>query len=153
MLKATPTAVAAKGLRQGECFVAAWESGVQMIFEGIYESQREASNQIEHLRLGLRAYLRTLASKPAFARAFLVEVVAAGPRAESRPRRGARALRDPARARRGRPDLPKVPRERATGVGAFRHTTDDLLAAGAAVGELPDFADVMADFAASSPAT
>jgi phosphoglycolate phosphatase-like HAD superfamily hydrolase len=41
---------------------------------------------------------------------------------------------------------------RAIGVGGFRYTRDDLLAAGAdaAVDELVEVADVVADFAASS---
>ena len=67
-----------------ECFLAAWEAGVEILFAAIATSQAGARGPVERMRNGLRAYLDTLASEPAFARSFLIEVVAAGPRAEAR---------------------------------------------------------------------
>jgi AcrR family transcriptional regulator len=67
-----------------ECFLAAWETGVDRLSDAIVASQAGVADPIERIRLGLRAYLGTLASRPAFARTFLIEVVAAGPRAEAR---------------------------------------------------------------------
>ena len=116
-----------------ECFIAAWDAGVQMIFDAIHESQRDAEGQIERMLFGLRAYLRTLASKPAFARSFLIEVVAAGPQAEARradvhERFAELFATQHALARRERPDLPEVPREicRAA-VGAVNELTSDYV--------------------------
>ena len=67
-----------------ECFQAAWDAGVDILFGAIATSQQDVAEPIERMRLGVRAYLRTLADEPAFARTFLIEVVAAGPRAEAR---------------------------------------------------------------------
>ncbi|MEA2445961.1 MAG: hypothetical protein QOJ12_3253 [Thermoleophilales bacterium] len=67
-----------------QCFLAAWEAGVEILFRAIAQSQEGARGPVERMRTGLRAYLETLASEPAFARSFLIEVVAAGPRAEAR---------------------------------------------------------------------
>src|SRR3954471_9945682 len=62
-----------------ECFLAAWEAGVEILFAAIAHSQEGAPGPVERMRASLRAYLETLASEPAFARSFLIEVVAAGP--------------------------------------------------------------------------
>ena len=67
-----------------ECFLAAWETGVDVLFGAIAHAQQDVVEPIERMRLGIRSYLRTLADEPAFARTFLIEVVAAGPRAEAR---------------------------------------------------------------------
>jgi AcrR family transcriptional regulator len=67
-----------------ECFLAAWETGVEILFDAIAASREQASDPIGRMRAGLRAYLETLAAHPAFARSFFIEVIAAGPRAEAR---------------------------------------------------------------------
>ena len=67
-----------------ECFLAAWDTGVDILFQAIAASQEDAAEPIDRMRRGVRAYLETLAEEPAFARTFLIEVVAAGPRAEAR---------------------------------------------------------------------
>ena len=131
-----------------ECFLAAWETGVQMIFDAIYESQRDARGQIERMRLGLRAYLETLAAKPEFARSFLIEVVAAGPRAEARRAQVHERVAELFEtqhdlARRERPDLPKVPRAicRAA-VGAVNELTSDYVRRGRTA-ELPELEETI----------
>ena len=67
-----------------ECFLAAWDTGVDILFQAIAASQQNVAEPIDRMRRGVRAYLQTLADEPAFARTFLIEVVAAGPRAEAR---------------------------------------------------------------------
>lgn len=130
------------------CFMAAWEAGVQMIFDAVYESQRGVAHEVDRMRLGLRAYLRTLASEPDFARAFLIEVVAAGPAAEARraqvhERFAELIATQHALARRARPDLPEVPRAicRAA-VGAVNELTSDYVRSGRTA-ELPDLEETI----------
>ena len=67
-----------------DCFLAAWDTGVEVLFDAIRSSRDRESDPVERMRMGLRAYLETLAAEPAFARSFFIEVVAAGPRAEAR---------------------------------------------------------------------
>ena len=62
-----------------ECFLAAYDTGVEMLIA----TMREAGDT---LRARIRAFLATLAAEPAFARTFIIEVGAAGPRALQRRR-------------------------------------------------------------------
>jgi AcrR family transcriptional regulator len=55
------------------CLVAAYRLGTEVLEARIDEAVRDAADWREELRLGLRAYLRTLADEPRFARVFLVE--------------------------------------------------------------------------------
>lgn len=57
-----------------ECFLAAYDTGVEILMA----TMRDAGDDIRP-RIG--AFLRTLAAEPAFARTFVIEVGAAGPRA------------------------------------------------------------------------
>jgi AcrR family transcriptional regulator len=68
-----------------ECFLAAWDAGVQILVDAVERSTLEAQGEWRaHIRAGVRAYLETLARQPDFARTFLIEVLAAGPRALER---------------------------------------------------------------------
>jgi AcrR family transcriptional regulator len=68
-----------------QCFLAAYDAGVQLILDAIDAAIREASpDPLSIARAGTRAYLETLAANPAFARTFLVEVLGAGPQALAR---------------------------------------------------------------------
>ena len=60
-----------------DCFLAAYDAGVEILMA----TMREAGDDV---RSRIRAFLRTLASEPAFARTFVIEVGAAGPRALER---------------------------------------------------------------------
>jgi AcrR family transcriptional regulator len=60
------------------CFLAAYDAGVEVLLA----TMREAGDT----RGRVQAYLETLAAEPAFARTFLIEVAAAGPRALQRRR-------------------------------------------------------------------
>jgi AcrR family transcriptional regulator len=59
------------------CFLAAYDAGVEVLIA----TMRDAGDDV---RAQVRAYLHTLAAEPAFARTFLTEIVAAGPRALER---------------------------------------------------------------------
>jgi AcrR family transcriptional regulator len=64
-----------------DCFVAAFDAGVDLMLFAL-EGSVDVSDgtPVERLDRVLRAYLDLLAAEPAFARTFLVEVYAAGPR-------------------------------------------------------------------------
>ncbi|HET8672499.1 MAG TPA: TetR/AcrR family transcriptional regulator [Thermoleophilaceae bacterium] len=68
-----------------ECFLAAWDAGVQLLVDAVERAALEADGEWrKHIRAGVRAYLHTLAARPDFARTFLIEVLAAGPEALER---------------------------------------------------------------------
>ena len=102
-----------------DCFIAACREGGQLMIDGITAAKRslpaEASAE-QVLRVSLVAFLDFLAHEPAFARAFYIDMPAAGPRA-ARLLRAAnhsfagfnRAWHE--RARLDRPDWPTVPDE------------------------------------------
>jgi AcrR family transcriptional regulator len=97
-----------------ECFLAAFDAGVSMLLEAITGAEPDDPSWLGLMRARSRAYLDTLASHPAMARTFLIEVFAAGPRALERRaqvlHRFANLFRDlHDEARRQFPDLPPVP--------------------------------------------
>jgi AcrR family transcriptional regulator len=69
-----------------ECFLAAYDAGVDAMLGAIDEAIGSAAvaGPLAIARAGTARYLETLAASPAFARTFLVEVLAAGPRALER---------------------------------------------------------------------
>src|SRR3954463_4377244 len=69
-----------------ECFLAAYDAGVELMLDAIDEAIRAAApgGPVAIARAGTARYLETLAANPAFARTFLIEVLAAGPRALER---------------------------------------------------------------------
>jgi AcrR family transcriptional regulator len=68
-----------------ECFLAAYDAGVEMTLGAIDEAIAQAPDEaIAIAEAGTRRYLEVLAGNPAFARTFLVEVLAAGPEALAR---------------------------------------------------------------------
>src|SRR4051812_27061200 len=70
-----------------ECFLAAFDSGVEKLLEAIAAAEPEEPTRMSLVRARVRAYLVTLAARPAFARTFLIEVFAAGPEALERRQR------------------------------------------------------------------
>jgi AcrR family transcriptional regulator len=130
------------------CFLAAWDTGVQVLFDAIRQSREQSGDPIERIRAGVRAYLATLAAEPAFARSFLIEVVAAGPRAEARRAevhtRFAELLASRhEQARAQLPQLPSVPSAifRAA-VGAINELVSDYVRAGRTE-RLPELEDTI----------
>src|SRR5437763_8762414 len=95
-----------------ECFLAAFDAGVDTLLEAITSQRRDS--WLGLMRARSRAYLDMLASEPAFARTFLIEVFAAGPKALERRaevlHRFANLFEDlHDEARRQYPDLQPVP--------------------------------------------
>ena len=71
-----------------ECFLAAYDAGVAGMLDAIAEAEEAAGAQggglLVSARAGTETYLQLLADNPAFARTFLIEVLAAGPAALAR---------------------------------------------------------------------
>jgi AcrR family transcriptional regulator len=66
------------------CFLAAYDAGVELLLDALRAESTEEQDLLERARRRTRAYLETLASEPAFARTFMIEVAAAGPAALAR---------------------------------------------------------------------
>jgi AcrR family transcriptional regulator len=97
-----------------DCFLAAYDTGVEILMGELLAAAEVEGSWRERVRHGIRSYLETLAAEPAFARTFLIESMAAGPRTlERRAAVHARfagliaALHAQARAE--LPELPAVP--------------------------------------------
>jgi AcrR family transcriptional regulator len=61
------------------CFLEAYRTGVDVLVEQVRAAVREAPDDWRaQLRAGIRAYVDALASEPVFARAYLLEIHAAG---------------------------------------------------------------------------
>jgi AcrR family transcriptional regulator len=133
-----------------ECFLAAFDAGVDLLLAAIVAAQPvgDDGGWIALMRARVRAYLDTLASNPAFARTFLIEVFAAGPRALERRadvlRRFARLFRDlHEEARRQFPELPSVPEPiYVAAVGAINELVSDFAREGRTA-ELPELEDTL----------
>ena len=68
-----------------ECFLAAYDAGVEGMLDAIAEAEQEATGGhggpvglLAGARAGTEVYLQVLADNPAFARTFLIEVLGAG---------------------------------------------------------------------------
>jgi AcrR family transcriptional regulator len=128
-------------------FLAAWDAGVEMLVAAIRAGAAGRPDPIERLRYATRGYLAALAAGPAFARSFLIEVVAAGPRAEQRRSEIhqqfaglVRALHTEAQ---GQIDLPTVPDELFLGsVGAVNEIVSGYVRSGRTE-QLPELEDAL----------
>src|SRR5919202_1779172 len=97
-----------------ECFLAAFDAGVDALLQAIVAAEPDQPGWEGMLRARVRAYLETLAARPEFARTFMLEVFAAGPRALERRaevhERFAHLIADLyAQTEREFPELPAVP--------------------------------------------
>jgi AcrR family transcriptional regulator len=128
-----------------ECFLAAYDTGVDLVLDAILAARPEPGDDdswIALMRARARAYLHTLAANPAFARTFLIEVFAAGPRALDRRahvlRRFAQLFHDlHVEARRQFADLQPVPEKMyVAAVGAVNELVSDAVREGRTA-ELP----------------
>ena len=72
------------------CLAAAYRLGTDVLEERVADAVRSAADWRDELRLGLRAYLRTLESEPVFARVYLLEWQAVGEERDAAVRRFAR---------------------------------------------------------------
>ena len=133
-----------------ECFLAAFDAGVDLLLDTILAARPadDDTTWLALMRARARAYLETLASEPSFARTFLLEVFAAGPRALERRaevlRRFAQLFRDlHEEARRQFPELPPVPEPiYVAAVGAINELVSDFAREGRAA-ELPELEDTL----------
>jgi AcrR family transcriptional regulator len=120
-----------------DCFLAAYEAGAHAHQEHITAAIRRATGWMEKLRAGTAAYVEVLAAQPDYARTFLLEVNAAGPRAYeltlAAHRRYVDVLREVHAAARGQhPRLPEIPDEVFSGaVGAINEVVAARIRAGA----------------------
>jgi AcrR family transcriptional regulator len=95
-----------------DCFLAAYEAGADRLLAAIDEALAMlAPDWLAAARRAVEVYLETMAAGPAFARAFLIEALGAGPAALAR--RGAVQDRFAAQLeavhRRARADIPEIP--------------------------------------------
>lgn len=134
-----------------DCFLAAYDATVDRLLAAIEAAlAARAPDWVAATRAAVETYLQTLAANPAFARAFLIEVLGAGPRAlASRAAvqaRFAAQLREVhRRARQDIPAIPEVPPHTfAAAVGAVNElVTAHVLERGAET--LPELADAIVD--------
>jgi AcrR family transcriptional regulator len=64
-----------------DCFLAAYEAGGRLHHEQVSAAGREPRDAVERLRIAVHVYLEVLAAEPEYARTFILEIFAAGPRA------------------------------------------------------------------------
>jgi AcrR family transcriptional regulator len=134
-----------------ECFLAAARRGGQLMLLHVIEAARavpaDAPDEDE-LRAGCRAFLHFLASEPAFARVFYIDMPAAGPHAVERLHTaGTRFAKINAtwhqRARTRHPDWPAVPDVAYQAlVGATMDLVKSWVGAGK-TGSLPELEDTL----------
>jgi AcrR family transcriptional regulator len=131
-----------------ECFLAAYETGVEVLLDTVREAGGGEDDPAGRMRARIRAYLETLAAEPAFARTFLIEVAAAGPRALARraevhERFAQLSAELLAEARAQAPALDDVPFElHLAAVGATNELVSRLVTAGRTA-ELPALEEVV----------
>lgn len=133
-----------------ECFLAAFDAGVDRLLGAIASAEPAPGDAtwLGLMRGRVRTYLDTLASQPAFACTFLIEVFAAGPRALDRRadvlRRFAQLFRDlHEEAREQFPALPPVPEPiYVAAVGAINELVSDLAREGRTA-DLPELEDTL----------
>ena len=67
-----------------DCFIVAFEEGARIHFDQIVRAAAAEETPVGQLRASVHRYLEVLADQPAYARTFLVEILAAGPEAAAR---------------------------------------------------------------------
>jgi AcrR family transcriptional regulator len=95
-----------------DCFLAAYDAGVDRLLAAIDDAMAvPAAGWLDAARRAVEVYLAAMAASPAFARAFLIEALGAGPEALARrdvvQERFAAQLA--AIHRRARADIPEIP--------------------------------------------
>lgn len=121
-----------------DCFVAAYDRAVDVLLDGVGEAAQAAGRDPRAiLEAGMQRYLALLAQNPAFACTFLVEILAAGPRALERRAAAHERFADQLRAL--HPDAQSPLAYRAC-VGAVNELTSEHLRTHGAQ-ELPSLAD------------
>lgn len=133
------------------CFLAATSEGGQLMIDQVAQAARgvpPGAPAADALRAGIAAFLDFLAREPAFARAFYVDMPAAGQRAERQIRHGRIAFARAnehwhSKARLEHPDWPQVPQE---AYYALAGATAELVRARVSqnrISSLPGMADIL----------
>ena len=129
-----------------DCFLATYDTAIAFVLDRVAEAAAQSTTWEERVRAGVTTFLATLAAEPAFSRAIILEVNAAGPAAQDR-RRGvlelfaARYLEVNAQAREVDPAVGPLPEPLALAiVGAIIEVVAAEVWAGrsAALGELAE---------------
>jgi AcrR family transcriptional regulator len=135
-----------------DCFLASYDACVDILLARLVAGVGAADGTwTDRVRAGVRAYLDVLAAEPAAARTFLVEVLAAGPRALERraavhERFAALVCGLHAEARADHPRLPEVPPEAVRAlVGGMDQVVSDRVREGRGAG-LRDLEDALTWF-------
>jgi AcrR family transcriptional regulator len=134
-----------------DCFLAAYDAGVDGLLAAIDDALAElAPDWLAAARRAVEVYLARMAANPGFARAFLIEVLGAGPQALARRDAVQGRFADQLAAihRRARADIPEIP---SVGPHTFRAAvgavnelvTAHVLERGA--DSLPELADAIID--------
>lgn len=119
-----------------DCFLAAYDAGVERLLTAIVTAAPPQRTPEALMRARVRAYLAALAAEPAFARAFMLDVFAAGERALERRaevhRRFEQLIGDLYEQTRAEvPALPPLaPETCAAAVGAVNELVTDYIRAG-----------------------
>jgi AcrR family transcriptional regulator len=127
-----------------ECFLEAYDMGVEVLLETLRAAGAGEADPLALTRARVREYLTTLAAEPWFARTFLIEINAAGPRALERRRevheQFAALQRDLVESVAGGPEQPRELYLAA--VGATNEIVSDWIVAGRTA-ELPKLEDTI----------
>ena len=104
-----------------ECFLAMYDTGIVFVLGRVAETLEGQDDPHARVVMGLQAFLTVLAAEPAFCRAIIVEVHAAGPAALARRRAVLQVFADRyleinASARKGRSAIAPLSDEAALGV-------------------------------------
>jgi AcrR family transcriptional regulator len=137
-----------------DCFLAATREGGRLMIDQVTEAARrlpDGTGAEEALRAGIAAFLEFLAREPAFARAFYVDMPAAGPRAVERIEAALHRFAQlnqawHTRARREHPDWPAVPGQAYYGLAG---ATAELVRSQVSQGQIeamPDLEDTLVAF-------
>ena len=77
-----------------ECFLAMYDTGIMFLLGRVADTLEGQDDPHSRVIMGLQAFLTVLSAEPAFCRAIIIEVHAAGPEALARRRRCSRVFAD-----------------------------------------------------------
>jgi AcrR family transcriptional regulator len=133
------------------CFLAMYDTGIAFVLGRLTEALEAAEDPHDRLVSGLRTFLTVLAEEPAFCRAIVLEVYAAGPAGLARRRAvlqvfAGRYLEVNRQAREEDPDVQPLSGDVALGVvGAILELVSNRVEEGHTA-EIVELADPLADF-------
>ena len=134
-----------------ECFLAMYDTGIGFVLGRVAETLEGQDDPHSRLVMGLQAFLTVLAAEPAFCRAIIIEVHAAGPAALARRRAVLQVFADRyleinQQAREGRKSIKPLSEDVALGVvGAILELVSTRVETGRTA-ELPSLAEPLAGF-------